>query len=241
MSVRYRMTMPRTQATTLTVAEQEAFYALHYAYRHHRVNIDFHDLVNSLEFDGDRECLGATLARHAVSRGHEVWMATWNIDLLAPSLFEEDDLEEALQDELELLVQEQHPGADGVAHHLSIVQGGVQLTMPDVTFELLAHLSRRYGVLLASVDADYLALGTQRDPGSAWVVIRGCDPLNREVILSDSADPRLGQPLYRETMTRLLPAITLSPEANLIALRPWKRADGSKAEPPTQREAHSDD
>ena len=161
--------------------------------------------------------IGCAMAEHALDIGLRVQLMTWNTRLLSPTIFSQPELADALGHEARLLIAEGDDAHLAVSRHEDAVRAGVKLVMGDLTLDSLQGWLRRSSTLLASVDGEFLC----QDNGgqtSRWVLIQGCDPRTGSVMICDCGPAEAPQPLFRVSFTRLLVAITLSSESNLIGL-----------------------
>lgn len=203
--------------------------------------------VATLEHGGT---LGVLLANHALERGYQATIYTYNLTQFDPTWFGPGvDLPERLRQQRDCkedprLVQATEP-------YLEFLDRGGKLQLEDLTTGLIRRYLKRSVPILTGLSATYLyrerreisATNVSDDicgePAGHFVILCGYDPERRAVLV---ADPLHSNPLGEEQkhlywvgINRLLCAVLLgivTYDANLLIIEPRRRRkSGSHADP----------
>ena len=220
---------------------------LHAVYRHFGDEADLDELLSqvpSLEGGGT---LGVLLACHALARGYQVRIMTWNLQIFDPTWFEED----APPMRERLLARAEAKGDPKLAFscraYVEFLDAGGKLEFTDLEPALLRHFLKRGLPVLTGLSASFLYREARErgednqpddvagDPAGHFVVLTGYRPVTREVLVSDPLHPN---PLakvhtYPVPIQRVIGAIylgVLTHDANMVVLEPAAHANDRRSQ-----------
>ncbi len=216
--------------------------SLHSLYEYYKDPITLDSVINEvLQFE-EGGTVGALLGVHALLRGYDAKIYTYNLQVFDPTWFvlEKDSLIEKLNEqqseknEVKLTVVTEA--------YISFLSLGGKLLFDDLRPALLRKYLKNNHPIIAGLSATYLyktmrEYGPNSDyddvkgePAGHFVLLSGYDPETREVQIADpiSHNP-LGEGLiYRMNIDRVINAILLgiiTYDANLIIITPKKKRD----------------
>jgi hypothetical protein len=185
--------------------------------------------------------LGVILGSHALARGYDVTIYTYNLQVFDPTWFKHAGSPEGLDERLAA----RSATTDDAKLQLAIdayrrfVQRGGVVRYTDLTRSLLADLLANNVPVLTGLSATYL-YGCARERGSEYddiggqptghfVLLCNYDSERRTVAVADPLhdNPRFNSPHYRVGVDRLIGAILLGVvtyDANLLVIRPRETA-----------------
>lgn len=213
---------------------------LHAIYRLHGDHIELEQLMREVPRVATGGTLAVLLANHALARGYDCELFTFNLEVFDPSWFglPRDQLLGKLESRGQVVTTERT--RDAVAAYHAFVEQGGKIRFEDLTVGLIRGYLQRGVPILCGLSATYL-YQTQRErgepavyddvrgePAGHFVILRGYDPKPREVIV---ADPLRPNPLsdgsrYHVPIDRLVCSImlgVLTYDGNLLVIRPKKR------------------
>jgi hypothetical protein len=226
---------------------------LHALYQHFGEAVELQEILSSVPRVASGGTLGVLLGRHALAKGYESIVYTFNLQVFDPTWFELEPLAllaklQARRDHLQL------PSAQSAAEaYLSFVEQGGQVRCEDLTAALIRRYLKKRQPILAGLSATYL-YGTPRElgdpmryddvhgePQGHFVVLCGYDAESREVIVADPLrpNPLSSGPRYHVSIDRLVCSImlgVLTYDANLLIVRP--KGHESRARPVRRRPSH---
>lgn len=191
--------------------------------------------VRGLETHGT---LAALLGLHALERGYRAKILTYNLEVFDPTWFGEGtDLVAKLRGQRAVKARARLQVA--TAAYLDFLAAGGTIRYEELTVDLVRRILGRGTPILTGLSATYL-YGCARevdeggrlryddvvgDPTGHFVVLRGWDPSEDEILVSDPlrANPRFGSHLYAAPAGRVLSAIllgVLTYDANLLIVEP---------------------
>ncbi|MDX1625207.1 MAG: hypothetical protein R3323_01725 [Wenzhouxiangellaceae bacterium] len=210
---------------------------LHALYRHFGDDCDLVEVIDTIHRLDHGGTLDVFLANHALERGYEARIWTYNLSVFDPTWFSGDaDLVDRLERQMRAKDDPRlHVATRGYLEYLRL---GGRLEFADLTRTLLRRLLRDGHPVLTGLSATYLyrsmrEWGPDDDdddirglPVGHFVLLTGYDAESREI---EIADPMEGNPhgaqTYRVHIDRVLGAILLGAmtyDANLVVLRPGR-------------------
>ncbi len=221
---------------------------LHAVYRYYEDLYDLEELIGTIPRLDDGGTLAVSLGYHALSRGYEATIYTFNLKVFDPTWFpaQKERLVGRLRQQMEVKVSSKLRLAS--QQYIDFLQSGGTIHMEDLRGGLLRRHLRQATPILTGLSATYLYGGPRERaddlspdditgiPQGHFVVICGYDSQRRTATV---ADPYRPNPLatnqhYEVHMDRLVCAIllgVLTYDANLLVIRP--RSARSAARPAT--------
>ena len=213
---------------------------LHAIYRYYGDDIELPAVVNEVTALPGGGTLAVSLACHALRRGYDATIYTYNLLLFDPTWFSAPDA-----DLPRLLVEQLRARPDrklelATRAYLEFFERGGSLRYEELTAALVRRPLKRGMPVLTGLSATYLyGCARERDdeydsiagmPAGHFVVISGYDTKTRQVLIADPLhdNPRYRSPLYRVGLARVIGAVLLSIvtyDANLLVITP--RSNGS--------------
>ena len=219
---------------------------LHAVYRHYGDEVPLAELLDSVPRVAAGGTLGVLLGSHALQRGYECIVYTFNLHVFDPTWFglESGPLLAKLAARRDHL---QDPAARAAAEsYMRFVELGGEVRCEDMTAALVRRYMKKGQPLLAGLSATYL-YGTPRElgdpmeyddvlgePQGHFVVLCGYDSQDREVVVADPLrvnplrpDPLSDDPRYHVSIDRLVCSMmlgVLTYDANLLIVRPKRSA-----------------
>lgn len=211
---------------------------LHAVYRYFGEAISLDDViaeVHQLEGGGT---LAVSLANHALRRGYEGLIYTYNLTVFDPSWFEgkPPDLAERLRTQAR--VKRDRKLAEATEAYLDFLRLGGELTMEDLTPGVLRRWLEQDRPILTGLSASFLYRSAREVGGDTleeddvrgvstghFVVLCGWDAEERRVRVADPLrdNPRFHENIYWLPVERVINAIllgVLTYDANLLVLEP---------------------
>ncbi len=209
---------------------------LHAVYRFHDDPLPLQQVIDecpSLERGGT---LGVLLGHHALRRGYDVTLYSYNLHVFDPTWF--DLSAEAMQERLraQASVKKSTRVHDTSHAYIEFLRLGGKLRFDDLTTELLQQHLDAGTPILAGLSSTYLYRAeretadgepddTRGEPVGHFVVLCGYDKATDRVRVADpyEANPHAPGQQYEVDANRLLAAILLgiaTYDANLVLIRP---------------------
>lgn len=208
--------------------------SLHAVYRYWGIDIPLERVIAEVAPLPQGGTLAVSLACHALRRGFDATIYTYNLQIFDPTWFA-DGVDVAQR----LCRQVRQKPVTRLRHatdtYLEFLDLGGTIRFEDLTGALLRRYLRREIPILTGLSATYLyRCARERDddyddiagqPAGHFVVLCGYDPAEREVTVADPLrdNPAFGSHYYRVGMERLVAAILLgivTYDANLLVLTP---------------------
>jgi hypothetical protein len=198
--------------------------------------------------------LASLLGRHALSRGYQATIYSYNLEVFDPTWFSGDSppVEEKLRAQMEA---KQAPKLKTACRaYIDFLRAGGEIRMEDLTRGLLRRYLNRSIPILAGLSATYLYQAAREfgpkgdsddvrgDPAGHFVVLCGYDRERKQVRV---ADPYLPNPFaprdnyYEVGVDRVVCAILLGTytyDANLLIIQPVDRNKGHAGGYPDRRQ-----
>jgi hypothetical protein len=184
------------------------------------------------------------LANHALARGYDVQLITWNLQVFDPTWFQP-----GARPLRELLLEQMAAKTDRRLREVSpayieFVERGGRISYDDLRPSLLRALLKRRVPIITGLSATFLYRAMRERPSDQvdddvrgepvghFVVLAGYDPSDKEILVSDPQHPNpLSQSnTYRVRMNRLIGAIylgVLTFDGNLLILSPRSAGKGA--------------
>ena len=220
---------------------------LHAVYRYWGEDITLAEVIasaSSLNVAGaERGTLAVMLGIHALARGYQASLYTYNLQVFDPTWFSGQGRASSTVLQQKLRAQAEAKG-DGdprfrvaSASYLEFLRLGGSIGFHDLTSRLISRPIRAGVPVLTGLSATYLyrcarEFGPRDDyddvrgePAGHFVVLHGYDPKARHVSVADplADNPGFESQRYTVSMTRLVPAImlgVLTYDANLLVIEP---------------------
>ncbi|MSP74479.1 MAG: hypothetical protein EXR76_20320 [Myxococcales bacterium] len=217
---------------------------LHAVYRYWGDSIPLEQVIAEVTPLEEGGTLGVWLACHALQRGFDAEIYSYNLELFDPTWFSKSvDLAERLRAQKAF---KPHGKLSLEADaFIELLELGGSVQMKDLTDDLIANLLECRIPVLTGLSATYL-YGCPREhdqepddlrglPTGHFVVLCGYDEARREVMVADPLqdNPGFASHYYRVGMDRLIASILLgivTYDANLVVITP-KGSNGPSADP----------
>ena len=210
---------------------------LHAVYRYYGDDLPLEQVIAEVPRLADGGTLDVLLACHALRRGYDATIYTYNVQMFDPTWFEpvRHDLAERLRRQL---LYKQSPRASiATAAYLEFLARGGKLKFEDLTGALIRKYLNRGAPVLSGLSATYLhrtareygpsleADDIRGEPAGHFVVLCGYDRASREVLVADPLErnPISGEAQYAVSIDRAICAILLgivTYDANLLIVEP---------------------
>jgi len=207
-------------------------------YRYFGDDIDLDDLIAQVPQLQHGGTLAVQLANHALRRGYQALIYTYNLAVFDPSWFEASgpDLSERLREQL--AHKSDRKLAEATEAYLEFLRLGGELTMDDLTPALLRRWLVQDRPILTGLSATFLyrskrEIGTDRlveddlrgVPTGHFVVLCGWNSEERRVRVADPLEshPKFQKHIYWIPVERVINAAllgVLTYDANLLLLEP---------------------
>lgn len=193
--------------------------------------------------------LAVYLACHALKRGYEAQIYTYNLQLFDPSWFKErksqgagSDLAQLLESQLQRKRDRKDSSmfAEATQAYLEFLQMGGAVTFQDLTPSLLVRLLKYQGPILTGLSSTYLYESSRElvkpdgsttydsiagEPAGHFVLVSAVDGKRNCVNVADPYhdNPNFGKSNYQVDIHRLMNSVLLgilTYDANLLMIRP---------------------
>jgi len=223
---------------------------LHAVYRYYRDDISLEQVISEAPQLEDGGTLAVLLACHALRRGYEATIFTYNLNVFDPSWFEPGAPPLADRLRAQMAAKDLPKLHAATRAYLEFLDLGGTLRMQDLTSELIRGYLKRSTPILTGLSATYLYRDKREHgfhpeaddirgfPAGHFVVLCGYDRVKRTVLV---ADPLLPNPMAPENqyvvgIDRVKCAILLgivTYDANLLIIQPRNNSEEAPS-------AHSD-
>lgn len=223
--------------------------SLHSLYRYYNDPIPLEQVIHEVPQLQGGGTMGVVLACHALRRGYDATIYTYNLQMFDPTWFMPNapDLAERLK--LQKMSKESLKLQMETDAYLEFLHLGGHVRYEDLTTQLIRRLLNRKAPVLTGLSSTYLyrsprefgpqslADDVRGEPGGHFVVICGYDKSERMVLVADPlrTNPVFGSTSYLVCIDRLIGAILLgilTYDANLLIITPKKGAPVGDADPP---------
>jgi len=210
---------------------------LHGIYRHYGDDVSLESLIADIRMIDGGGTLGVFLANHALRRGYDATLFTYNLELFDPTWFEfsSDDIRARLAAQAKVKPwQRLQTATRGYDEFLRL---GGKLRLRDLEPALLRKFLKRGTPLITGLSATYLYRAMRDvpetnadddirgEPVGHFVVLTGYRRDTREILIADpfKANPLVGSRYYAVNVQRLIGSILLgimTYDANLLVIEP---------------------
>ncbi|HEY2839688.1 MAG TPA: C39 family peptidase [Pirellulales bacterium] len=212
---------------------------LHSVYRYHGDDIGLDQVISEVSSLTSGGTLDVFLAVHALRRGYDAMIYTYNLQLFDPTWFGpgQTDVAERLRRQMDFKPSPILRVATKA--YLEFLELGGQLRFEDLTGALIRKYLNRSIPVLTGLSATYLHRSPREfgpacdpddargDPAGHFVVLCGYDRETRDVLVADPLErnPVSGSNRYVASIDRVICAILLgiiTYDANLLIIKPRK-------------------
>lgn len=210
---------------------------LHGIYRHYGDNVPLSSVIADIHTLDKGGTLDVFLANHALKRGYDVTLYTYNVDLFDPTWFGLSN--ERIRERL-LAQAKQKPWRrlqTATRGYEEFLRLGGKLELRDLEPALLRKFLKKGVPVITGLSATYLYRAVRDipetnedddirgEPVGHFVVLTGYRRLKREVLIADplQTNPLVGSRYYAVNVQRLINAILLgimTYDANLLVIEP---------------------
>jgi hypothetical protein len=214
---------------------------LHGIYRHYGDDLPLARLIADIETLDEGGTLDVFLANHALKRGYDVTIVSYNLELFDPTWFKlgNDAIRARLAAQAAVKPWKRLQAATrGYDEFLRL---GGKLELRDLDPELLRRLLKRGTPVITGLSATYLYRAVREvpetnapddargEPAGHFVVLTGYRRDTREILIADplKANPLVGSRYYAVRVQRLIGAILLgimTYDANLLVIEARRAA-----------------
>jgi hypothetical protein len=206
-------------------------------YRYFGDSVPLPRIIDEIQQLEDGGTLAVVMACHALQRGYQATIYTYNVQVFDPTWFKPGT--DALAERLEAQRQSAELPRVRMAcgEYLDFLRLGGKLRMEDLTSELIRRFLKNSTPILTGLSATYLYRAKRefgRDsvpddvrgfPVGHFVVLCGYDQSNRTVLVADPLQPNplANEPMYAVEIDRVKNAILLgivTHDANLLIIEP---------------------
>ena len=209
---------------------------LHALYRHFGLDIPLDQIIEEIERLDHGGTLDVFLANHALARGFEATIYTYNLEVFDPTWFAGRRMDLAGKLTAQARVKRREKLRVATAGYLDYLAAGGKIRFADLNRALLRRLLKRGAPVLTGLSATYLFRSAREwgphdedddvrgEPVGHFVLLTAYDPQTREILIADPMYPNpQGSQNYRIHIDRVIGAILLGAvtyDANLLVIRP---------------------
>lgn len=211
-------------------------------YRYFDDDVSLDEIIRDVTTFDEGGTLAVMLGCHALRRGYNAVIYTFNLQVFDPTWFHDSDASVDLTERLTAqMAAKDHPKLRTASeHYLEFLSLGGVIRMEDLTAGLIRRYLRRGIPVLSGLSSTYLyqesrelqSDGTsddlQGEPSGHFVVMCGYDQVERSVLVADPflANPISGTSYYAVNLDRAVCSVLLgivTYDANLLIIRPGDR------------------
>jgi hypothetical protein len=211
---------------------------LHAVYRYYGDTISLGQVIDEIKPLKGGGTLAVLLACHALERGYQATIFTYNLDVFDPSWFGDRKVDLAGRLRSQAKVKRSAKLRFATKAYLRFLELGGRIRFKELNPDLIRRYLNRGHPVLTGLSATYL-FGCARErgkeklyyddvrgePAGHFVVLYGYDPDSREALVADpfQDNPRFGTHYYSVGIQRLLGAVLLGAltyDANLLVIQP---------------------
>jgi len=211
---------------------------LHALYGYYDDRVPLETLITDVQRLEEGGTLGVFLAGHALRRGYDASIYTYNLQVFDPSWFGSEPVDLADRLRRQLVAKDEPKLRVASQAYIDFLGGGGRILYQDLTSGLLRRYLKRGIPIIAGLSATYLyhsprEFGPENEyddvrgtPSGHFVVLCGYDAQTRRVSVADPWVPNPGGGHYYDVdIYRLVCAIllgVLTYDANLLVIHPRK-------------------
>jgi hypothetical protein len=211
---------------------------LHAIYRYYGEDMELRDVIDEVTALPGGGTLAVWLACHALRRGYDATIFTYNLQLFDPTWFDGAAADVPAYLTAQLRAKHDDKLRLATRAYLEFFELGGALRFEELTTDLVRRHLKRGVPVLTGLSATYLyGCARERDdaydpiggtPTGHFVVISGYDARTRTARIADPLhdNPRYGAAVYRVGLNRLMGAVLLgivTYDANLLLITPRAR------------------
>ncbi len=209
---------------------------LHALYRHYGCEQPLATLIEEIQRLDHGGTLDVFLANHALARGFEATIYTYNLKVFDPTWFRDRHIDLAAKLRAQQRCKRRPKLQIATDGYLDYLEAGGRIRFVDLNRALLRRLLTASAPILTGLSATYLYRSAREwgpddheddvrgEPVGHFVLLSGYDRRTREILISDPMHPNpQGSQNYRVHVDRVIGAILLGAltyDANLLALKP---------------------
>ncbi|WP_424961799.1 C39 family peptidase [Ekhidna sp.] len=210
---------------------------LHAVYNYYGDQLDLNKVIDEVTQVNGGGTLAVMLANHALARGYQTKIYTYNLHVFDPTWFQQEvDIVEKLKE------QSRHKKSNKLKQatkaYLKYLQSGGKMFFEELTPDLIKGFLKKRTPILTGLSATYLyqsarEIGdiniyhdTKGEPSGHFVVLCDYDEINDKVLIADPLDPNPisdTNQYYAVDTQRVVNAILLgivTYDANLLIIEP---------------------
>lgn len=212
---------------------------LHAVYKYHGDRIPLAQVIDEVEHLETGGTLAVLLGRHALARGYDVALYTYNLNHFDPTWFGPGAPDLAAKLRAQAAAKTKPKLQHATRAYLKFLADGGDIRFRDLTPQLIRTYLQKNVPLLTGLSSTYLyrearEYGSHDDPDDIrgkpqghFVVLCGYDGESRQVLLADpySDNPFASEQYYEVSIDRLICAIMLgivTYDANIMVIEPRK-------------------
>lgn len=209
---------------------------LHALYRHFGRDIPLRRIIEEIERLDHGGTLDVFLANHALARGFEATIYTYNLEVFDPTWFSQRGIDLSAKLGAQARFKRRDKLRKATAGYLDYLAAGGEIRYADLSRSLLRRLLKRGDPVLTGLSATYLFRTAREwgpddedddvrgEPVGHFVLLTGYDSKTREILIADPMHPNpQGSQNYRVHIDRVIGAVLLGAltyDANLLVIRP---------------------
>jgi hypothetical protein len=210
---------------------------LHTIYEYYEDDISLQSVIDEVQQFKEGGTLGALMAVHALQRGYQAAIYSYNLHIFDPTWKELNcrEMAEKLRRQAEFKNDEKLAAATDA--HIRFLELGGRLRFEDLRSAIIRRYLKKDQPVIAGLSATCLYQSAREfgpellyddirgEPSGHFVVLHGYDVRSREVYIADplGKNPVAGGPFYKMKIDRVINAILLgiiTYDANLIIITP---------------------
>ncbi len=214
--------------------------SLHAVYDYYNDKMKLDEVIKQVSYLEDGGTLAVFLGIHALKKGYEAELYTYNLDVFDPTWFGDENISLIEKLEEQLKYKKGKKFREATEAYIKFLQKGGKLTYRNLTVNLLKSYFDKKLPVLAGLSATYLYQYKREytnsknqsiyddikgEPMGHFVVLSGYDDEKRNVIVADpyKTNPISGDNYYAVKVSRLINSILLgivTYDANLLIIQP---------------------